>query len=871
MLNFLWWLIASYAISLAAFPIAYYLFPRLKDRGYTVSRPLGLLIIGYLSWILSVAHILPAVRISAIFLLLAMGAASAWLFWRKRDEILAFVSRERRLLLATEAVFLVVFIGWAVYRAFDPYISHTEQPMDFAFLNASMRTFWGQPQDPWLSGHSVSYYYFGYWLMAGMAKLTGVQPAIAYNLSLALVPALAASAVFGLTFNLVSLAKGRWGIALASGLLAAILLAAAANLEGVLEFMRANGIGGAGFWEWVSIQDITTPAAQVSGTWHPTEFWWWWRATRLINTFDGGVGLDYTIAEFPVFSLILGDLHPHLMSLAFIPVFLAFCLQFFLSPLPRSSDRRPQTWLPVLVLAFLLGALGFINAWDLPVFMLLLVGLVGLKAFSVTGRNLRSVVATGGPVVVAVLVIAFLLYLPYWTGFRSQFSGLHPVGFTTRPFHFLLVWGVFLTAVVPLVVASFWTTIVRKGWAWIARLSVLIVFLPFIVWAFLSLWIEAGGSGIVGRFFHTLPVTVLAGLAIYTVMWLKEPGTAAARNPSLRLPLRVVDGEPDTAGTVRELGETASRLGGEVLWANDWGGDGNVEAGLKPPQGMSLEQFNAAVLEAFTGTPAPEPEEQPAQAATDAPSIDARAFALLLAALGLVLVLVPDLLYVGDFFGTRMNTVFKFYYQAWLVLAVAGGFALYYWHSSRPGLQGYKRTLSNLWAAVFVILLVGSLYYPPAAAVSKAELALDRATLDGLGHLTFESPGELEAILYLREHAGRDAVLLEAVGGEYTAFGRVSSSSGVPAVLGWAGHERQWRGSDSSFVGREDDIRKIYTTPDPDEAKNLMRRYNVEYVYVGPRERAQYGSFGTGKFASFMEPVVTFGDVVLYKRISGSE
>ncbi|MDA1188863.1 MAG: DUF2298 domain-containing protein, partial [Chloroflexi bacterium] len=182
MLNAFWWLITTYAIGLVAFPFVYLLLPRLRDRGYSISKPFGILLLGYLSWILSSAHIVPNVRIGIVGLLIVLGSISVWVFWRRRSEILDFAKREWALILVTELIFLALFIGWTVYRAFDPSINHTEQPMDFMFLNASVRTVWAPPADPWLSGHSVSYYYFGFWLMGGITKLTGIQTSIAYNL-----------------------------------------------------------------------------------------------------------------------------------------------------------------------------------------------------------------------------------------------------------------------------------------------------------------------------------------------------------------------------------------------------------------------------------------------------------------------------------------------------------------------------------------------------------------------------------------------------------------------------------------------------------------------------------------------------------------
>jgi uncharacterized membrane protein len=168
----------------------------------------------------------------------------------------------------------------------------------------------------------------------------------------------------------------------------------------------------------------------------------------------------------------------------------------------------------------------------------------------------------------------------------------------------------------------------------------------------------------------------------------------------------------------------------------------------------------------------------------------------------------------------------------------------------------------------FVLLVIPSLYYAPASATSKAHLNYESVTLDGLDHLVSQSPGELKVIQYLDTKASRETVILEAVGGSYTEFGRIASSSGVQTVLGWPGHEHQWRGSSKLFKGRADDVRKIYSTADIDEAKSLLRKYNVEYVYVGSRERESYGTFGTEKFTTFMETIIQYEDSVLY-RVSG--
>lgn len=78
MLNVIIWLLAAQVIGLAVFPLTYYLFPRFKDRGFSLAMPLGILIVGYLSWLLSVLHILPSVQLTVLGILLVVGGLSVW-------------------------------------------------------------------------------------------------------------------------------------------------------------------------------------------------------------------------------------------------------------------------------------------------------------------------------------------------------------------------------------------------------------------------------------------------------------------------------------------------------------------------------------------------------------------------------------------------------------------------------------------------------------------------------------------------------------------------------------------------------------------------------------------------------------------------
>ena len=775
MLDVVLWLIAAYAVALAAFPLCYCLLPGLRDRGASIAMPFGILTMGYASWILSVLRIVPSTQITVLLLLIVMGGASTWIVQRNWREIVEFIVREWTTLALGQIIFLGVFATWTIYRFHDPSISHTEQPMDFMFLNSAARSALGTPEDPWLRGEGISYYYFGYWNFAMLTKLTGIVSGVTYNLSLALVPAMAAMGMFGLVSNLIGVDRGKLKATLFAGTAAALILVFMANMEGALEFMRANGMGSAGFWEWVGVNGLTAPGGSLTEQWWPTENWWWWRATRVIGSFDAGTQIDYTIHEFPAFSYVLGDLHPHVMSVPFVVMFLGFLWNFWRAPAVWSlRDWRP--YLSLFVMAFLLGGLGFTNMWDLPVFGLVFLLVAALKVYASGKTRVRDILLETAPLALLVGVVVFALFSPYFLTFTSQVGGIGALeGPGTRRVHLLLVWAPYLVAVAPFVVTVFLRTTLREDWSRTTLYALAAGFLPFAVWAILHMSGGGDPAGVIGRFAHVLPLALLVTFGAYTTIWL-----------------------------IREGKESVGMV-----------------------------------------------------------------FAMALSTLGLALILGPDVLFVDDSFGganERMNTVFKLYYQAWTVLAAATGFVIYYWAKLIRETKDSSRLLLRVWGVVFALVLAGSIYYTPAAVASKADLYGEDRTLDGLQHVRRFVEPEYRAIEYIRENVGQDSAILEAVGGGYSEHGRIASSTGVPTVLNWPGHQMQWRGSSAPFEGRERDVQIIYQTLDIGEAVSLLDKYDVDHVYVGARERERYGEAGLAKFAEFMTPVFSEADVVIYRR-----
>lgn len=756
-----WWLVLQ-AVGLAGAPWAFRLLQALPDRGLLFAKTVGLIFVAYAFWLIGLTGLVRPDRTLAWALLgLALSVSFAEL-WRLRVPLGSHLRRTWPLLVTGEVLFAAALFFWAWVRSLWPDISHTEQPMDFALLNATLRAVAFPPSDPWLSGHSLPYYYFGYVMGGLLTHLSGLASSVSYNLALAGLAALAALAAYSLAANLVRVARDTRQ-AIVAGLLAALLLLGIGNLLGALELAYAHGAGSAGFWSWLGVKDLTQP--YTSAVWYPTQNWWWWRSTRIIDTLVAGQSTDYTIQEFPFFSFYLGDLHPHVMDLPVVLLAVAIALQLWLRPRTvLEGDWRPRLG-RLVAFGLLLGAVGFVNPWDLPTAWLLAVAALVLGA--ARDDLLRPWWRLAGTAA-GLMGLALLLYLPYYLSFQSQVSGIVPVvALNSWPVHALLFWGGLAFGVASLVVWALLRQPLRQ--------------LPSPAWgpfALMLVWFLLAGWS------HLVP----AGFE--------------------------------------------QRLLSQLAWA----------LGLAAVVVASAAAWSASRPEAHWR---------------------GYAFALLLAAVATLLVWGPEMFAVVDFFHNRMNTIFKLYYQAWVLLAVVAAVGLQTVASLKPRLP-WQRALYGLWSLYAALLLAASVAYPLAVLAGQSAAAGTARSLDGLAWLKRQDPDEAAVVRWLEANASPESVIVEAVGGDYSDAARVSARTGIPAVLGWVGHEQQWRGSDEAFSGRAEDIASLYQSGDPSVIHGVIQRYGVAYVVVGRLERAQYGQAGLPALRSLLVPVVETGGVVLY-------
>lgn len=767
MIDALIWLITVESLSLIALPVALVLFKNLPDRGYAFSKALSILLVSFTLWFLSSIHVLPNTRWAIVLVVVLFAVCSCVLFWRRRSDIKEYLSRNRSVIITTELIFVSAFVLYAVIRSYNPEIAYTEKPMDFAFLNAIMRTDYFPPHDPWLSGFSLNNYYFGHMMMATLTKLTGVSTAVSFNLSLALIFALAAAGAFSIVYNLVKMCHKGLKTAIVFGIVAAGFLLVLGNLEGALEIGYAHGMGSEGFWSWVGINGLQTP--YHSGHWYPSQFWWWWHASRVISPV---VGID-TITEFPFFSFLLGDLHAHLLALPFALMSLAVTLNLFAADEPLGLGWLKKNLAPFILMIVCIGALGAIHTWDLLIYLFILIAAVWIHTRIRHGEErwwkggvLVAGFATAG---------ALLFYLPFYLNMSSPVNGISLwKGPDARILHQVILWGVFLFIGGSFIVARLRDISKRSLWR-VGAITAGALFLLWAVWA-IAVAATGGGANIGLRFAYSIPPILLLTAVVVAIF-----------------------------------------------------------------SAMRKDMADKGII-----------------------------FMLLLIFTGILLVYGCGLFYVNDGWFGRMNTVFRFYYQSWIMFAVASAFGLYYIYSHWPVLRRRGYIIKGCWWFVIALLLTGALLYPLAATFSRTNSFSNSSTLDGLAYLKNSSPSEYEAISWMNDNIDGAPVVLEAVGAAYSSYGRVSMMTGLPAVLGWEQHERHWRGwteagSDSETQARREDINLMYTSDDVDLVKELLTKYGVAFMYVGQLERDAYGSGAGAAFAYCADIVFENEGVVIYE------
>ncbi len=234
---------------------------------------------------------------------------------------------------------------------------------------------------------------------------------------------------------------------------------------------------------------------------------------------------------------------------------------------------------------------------------------------------------------------------------------------------------------------------------------------------------------------------------------------------------------------------------------------------------------------------------------------------LFLAGCGLALTLIVEFVTLRGDIG-RMNTVFKFYLQSWVLLGMAAAAALVWiWPKIRNSAQ--SRASLSLWRVVFAFLMVNAFLYPLKAGISKIQDRIAPAaprSLDGMSYMAFAGYSEngrdfkldedYRAIRWMQAEIKGSPVIVEANVPEYRWGTRYTIYTGLPGVVGWNWHQRQQR----SLFGvdpvspRVEEVTRFYLSNDRMDVEAFLNKYNVRYIVLGQLELAVYPPEGLAKF-----------------------
>ena len=428
------WYGVGLALTLALWPLLGRALGVLPDAGYAAARVLAPALAVLPAWWLASVQLAtfdtPSIIGGAGALALVSAAA-----WPRRRNVWAALRPRLKSALVVEGVFLGAWVGFLALRAANPDLWHPvfggEKPMDYAHLNAVIRSPAFPPHDPWYAGGHLNYYYFGHVPTAALSKVLGVPPGTAFNLALAGFAAAMVTAVFAVGHGVWALLrKPGWRAGLV-GAAAVLLVVVAGNLQSAVQIAEISANHAAEPMSGWSV--LAQIPATIGGD--LTADYDFWAPTRVIPD---------TVNEFPWFTFIYGDLHPHLMNLAATAAALLGALALVaLGERRRRGVSAPwSSWAAVLAFqALVLGLHRVTNPWDFPTYLVVTMAALAYGLWRADAARGRNIVGLTAAVAVGLAATSHLLFLPYHQHYVDFYGGVTPTPQTTPAFQWLLIFG----------------------------------------------------------------------------------------------------------------------------------------------------------------------------------------------------------------------------------------------------------------------------------------------------------------------------------------------------------------------------------------------------------------------------------------------
>jgi YYY domain-containing protein len=832
------WYLSIAILGLLTYPILRVTLPGLADKGYPLARTAGMLILAYLTWLAGSVNI-PFSRLTITIVILLIAIAGLYLAYRQRQELKEEWRTKRRYFLVVEGLALGFFLFFLFVRLGNPDLWHPykggEKPMDFSYFNAVLKSTTFPPYDPWYAGGYMNYYYWGYVFVGVLVKWLGIVPSIAYNLIIPTLFSLVGLGAFSIGYNLSQLKNILGGHKKddppASGDASPPHESQRSSyLIGIAASLGMGVLGNLGTlrmiakgWEMLGVPGGLTDS---------TPFF-----TRVVGLFAG-----------------LGDVLFHGASM---PYALADWYWIPSRAIPAPGDVEPITEFPIFTFLY-----GDLHAHMIAMAIAMLA--VGWAVAILMGKaRWQSLAAGVGAIFIGGLAIGAL----YPTNLSDIYTYL-PIGMLVLGYTLFRYADISHIPWLPRVSATF------KRLA-LAILAVLVLaFLSYELFLPYRLWYSQPYSSVIPwNGTHTPLISYLThwGLFLFVIVswmvwetrqWMAETPLSSLRKlekySSLILFLVVLLLLACLLLSVKIPGIQSMSLLEKIPIG----------------RGAGLAWF-ILPLAAWAGVLILRPGQP-----------DAKRFVLFLVGTGLLITLMVEVVVVQGDIG-RMNTVFKFYMQVWLLFAVGSAAALgWLLEPVRHWLPGWR----TAWRASFGFLVFSAAlftFYGTMAKIEDRWVPAAPHTLDGMAYMPYATYFEnypntgpdtpvdqaginmalsqdYRAIRWMQENVQGSPVIVEANSPNlYRWYSRFTVYTGLPGVLGWQWHEQQqrtfspeeqqqWGVNPFDWVTKRlTDIDQFYTTVDTDTVKQFLSLYNVKYIVVGQLEEARYPGPGLEKFSAF--------------------
>ncbi len=701
-LEILLWILFIGFINLICLPVHSFLFN--KDNIFiklSLGAPISLILIGLISWIsffaLNDIYLSYLFSVSIIFIIFIF-----WLY--KNKQRLSYLFNYQLLIFLI--ILMISHLLFISIRGFNGDLIGTEKLMDQMMLSSTYFSNNGIVPDLWFSGHENPYYYFGYWIYGGIIRLTGTNLMFAYNLSLSTTFSFSLIVSWAISLKLlkkVNLSRHKLYLISTLGPLYLLFFT---NFYILVELLSRIPLIGKILTNMVNIKGL--------GSYDPNFlFGSGWRSTRVIDYLVRGQSLDYTIQEYPSFSFILGDLHPHMIS---IPFFL-ITTYLIISITSCIRDYYPSSRIMIFfIIGLLIPIMGFINIWDLPFFIFLFLICYLLSYLKNKNKNYIYELSS----FLLGFIISILILNDYYfntLGGQTELPFIATNLYSTNIIHLIIVLGL------PLIIIyiSIFNQINFKdiNILKIIIYSLIVSTLIFSARSILSL--SEMNQDIYINYLLSFLSTLILVVPIYIILKAK-------------------------------------------LYVKDF-------------------MFYSIVLTILS------------------------------------ILLIVEHVHLIDLFGNRMNTIFKSYYQVWVLASIV--FPVF-----------IARYFPNKTFLLFLILPLISI-----SSVQNISTFLDNTnnlskeySIDTSVEIERRYPGSNKTIEWIKLNANPNDVIFSGVGDDYQLSSFFSIYTGRQTPIGWPGHENQWRGNKLEISERKIDLTKLFDSKNINEIDEIIKKYDISYI-----------------------------------------